>query len=166
MRILPRHLRKECYNYQFDYNIEEVKQKMRSTFSKKTFDFSTNLVGQFISEDEFIINEKSFGIGKAIASSVYTNIRGKFNQDNNRTILNVSVKPSPNFYFFWFAFILVGIIPLKSAYDNPSDNRLKLLIEFISISIIIPILIAIYAQVSKVNLRENFVKTFNLKKET
>jgi hypothetical protein len=141
--------------------VEEIKLELNNLFNDKQL-FRHELSGTFISENCFLITPKEiFKFGKGNLN-LPTRIQGKINKQNDRTILNVKVKPSIGTYPICIAFLISGLFILKYMIFNSGEANFNNIIVGIGFGFIIPSGIVFYQQNEKKYLKNKLEQTLKL----
>lgn len=120
MKLLPRQLRNEHYSYLFDRPVGEIMKDLEKIFSRKHL--LRELTGEFIDKNTFLLSSNEIAVGFNKAPLYYfTRIQGKINEQNDKTILEVTIKPHMITYPFFFGFLIFGILSIASIVGNTRD---------------------------------------------
>ena len=163
MHLLPRQIRKETCIYYSDKSIEEFRQDLYLLFSKSLSErLSINLTGEFKSRNDFLLT-KQFSVSFAGTSS-WTSIKVKMQPEAKRTRLELRIKPHPHVYLFAIVFPIAGLFfGWQIMLGETMSWEIVLLL--VLLIIIFPVAGCFYGQVAKDNLRNTFVKHFDLKRQ-
>lgn len=167
MQLLDRH---EIYSSTFKVrqlfllyskSVGDLKAELQNLFDNKWYDFSINLTGDFISDNEFQITKKISASFSKSGSSGWTKLKCKMYSDNNKTIIDIIVKPNPQLYVWTFvpplfAFVIIYFIILHST------NDLTTAIIVIVFLFLLPLAARFYGQATKNELKNTFADTFKL----
>lgn len=163
MRLLPKQVWNEEFDYYSDKSVEVLKAEIQQLFEKANgWNFSVNLAGEFVSEYEFKMTPKwQFAIIRSFEREV-SYLKGKiFADEFKRTRVKFSVRPNSIFAIFLFLFPAFGIFALSA--DNVHGNERETKIVGLVFVFVVPALILFFGQIAKENLKNRFVKTFNLR---
>lgn len=163
MELLPKQLRKEEFEYYSDKSVKAFRIEMEQLFEKTYgLNFSINLVGEFVSEDEFKITPKwQFIIIRHFErDAAYLN--GKIiSQGKNSTLVKFSVRPNSIFVIFFFVFPVISVALLIS-YFNGDSGKTDMLVVIAVFGIVTPLVSMLIARSVKNGIKQTFVTTFNL----
>jgi hypothetical protein len=163
VRLLPKQIWKEKYNYQSNKSVVELKSDIQQLFEKsKGWDFSVNLTGEFTSDFKFKMTPKwQFAYIKNFEREI-SYLNGELRQDEfNKTRVTFTVRPNSIFLIFFIAFPLIGLLALTSNVTNEQKND-TLVVGLVFI-IIVPLLNLLMGHYAKKSIKDRFVKTFKLK---
>lgn len=163
MRFIPRHLRSDTYSFYSQRSVADLMTDVQQLFDNKWYDFSINLTGDFISNNEFQITKKMSGFFSRSGSSGWTKLKCKVYVDTGKTCIDVIVKPNPQLYVWTFIPPLFALATIYSVTLHPT-NDVTAAIIIIVILFLIPITTRFYGQATKNELKNEFVEIFKLTK--
>lgn len=163
MRILPRQLRKEKYFYSSPKTTLDLIEQIQDIFSEKWYDASTNLSGQFTSDNEFYVTLKYSAVFTAYGSS-QTTLKCKITTLDNKVIVEVNVIPNPIMYVWTIVPLIFGLIFIYSMLSNSAEIALVPLLITVILMTLIPYAVLFYGQASKNRLRHKFSDILKLTK--
>jgi hypothetical protein len=163
MSILPKQIWEEEFTYYSDKSIDEFRMDIQQLLHKsKEWDFSINLTGAFISEFEFEMTPKwqSSFIKNYERSISY--LKGQIHTDAfKRTLVTFTVRPNYIVLIFSFLSAMFGIFALSP--DNIKGDVENARIAQLVFIFVIPVLTLAFGYFVKQEIKNTFVKTFNLK---
>jgi hypothetical protein len=160
MRLLPKQLRNEHYSYLSNKPVDQITNDLEKIFNNKHL--FRELTGEFIDKNTFLVSSNiAIGFNKAPLYS-FTRMQGKISERNDKTILDIVIKPHMIIYPFFFGFLIFGLLSIISILGTSEDITIKCVIVTIIFTFIIPFITAFYGQVAKDNLREKFINTLKL----
>lgn len=163
MKLLPKQIWKEEFNYYSEKSVEGLKTEIQHLFDNtKTWDFSVNLTGKFTSDFEFKMTPKwqSVIIKNYEREAAYLN--GKiFADEYNKTCVTFNVRPNSIVLFFIFIFPIFGIAALTS--DNFNGDVVVSSIAGVVFTFVVPVIMLVFGYFAKQGIKNNFIKTFGLK---
>lgn len=163
MKLIPRHLRSDNYKFSSQKSIVDFKADLNSLFDSKWYNTSNNLTGQFSSDTEFQISKKILLAFFSGGSGGYTKLKCKLYADNDKTIVDIVVKPNPQLYVATIIPPLVALDMLYSIIFYGTNDYVVITI-IIAILLLIPVGASFYGQSAKNELKNTFVETFKLTK--
>ena len=163
MKFIPQYLRTDCYTYSTQKSASELKSDLNALFENKWYDFSVNLSGEFINQNEFQVTKKISFVFSKNGSMGSTNLKCKLYTDNKKTLIDIAVKPSPQLYVWTIIPPLFALLMLYSIIMH-STNDLTIGIIIIAILFMLPVAARFYGQAAKNELKNTFVDTFKLTK--
>jgi hypothetical protein len=163
MKFIPQYLKTDFYTFCSQKSVSELKHDLNTLFKNKWYDFSVNLSGEFINENEFQITKKISFVFSKNGSMGTTNLKCKLYIENKKTLIDIAAKPSPQLYVWTIIPILFALSMLYSIIQH-STNDLTVGIIIITILLLIPFAASLYGQEAKSELKNKFVEAFNLTK--
>lgn len=163
MRLLPKQIWKEEFNYFSDKSVDGLKTDIQQLFDKtKGWNFSVNLTGEFTSELEFKMTPKwQFAIIKNFEREV-SYLKGQiFADEFKRTRVTFTVRPNSILLIFFILFPVFGIIALTT--DNITGDINEARIVGLVFTLIAPALMLLFGHFAKQGIKNRFIKTFDLK---
>jgi hypothetical protein len=162
MKFIPRHLISEKYTFYSEKTVADFKAELQSLFNNKWYDFSINLTGDFTSDDEFQITKKVSLSSSKYGSSGSTKLKCKMYQSDDKTFVDIIVKPNPQLYVWTIIPPLFALLMLYSVILHPTNDLTAVIIVIIFL-FILPFATRFYGQAIKVELKNTFVDAFKLK---
>lgn len=163
MKFLPQYLKTEFYTYYSQKSVSELKSDLNALFENKWYDFSVNLSGEFINQNEFQVTKKISFVFSKNGSTASTKLKCKLYTDNKSTLIDIAVKPSPQLYVWTIIPALFALLILYSIILH-STNDLTVGIIIIAILFMLPFAARLYGQAAKNELKITFADTFKLTK--
>jgi hypothetical protein len=163
MQLLPKQLRKEEFEYYSEQSVEELREHIRYVLSEPpTLDYSVNLVGKFISENQFKMTPKwqFIPIRNYERDEAYLDGR-MIPQDKNRTQVKFSIRPNTVFVILFFVFPF-GSLMFLSTYFLDTTNNIGFLGGVFAFAVVVPGINLLLAGSAKKRIKENFISTFHL----
>lgn len=163
MRILPKQIWKEEFNYYSDKSVDELKADIQQLLNKtRGWDFSVNLVGEFTSEFEFEMTPKWQFVMISNYERNVSYLNGQIYSDElKRTRVTFSVRPNSISLIFSFLFPIFGILFLTTI-NTRSDIEKNIIISLVFI-FVVPAFMLSFGYFAKQQIKNRFVKTFSLK---
>lgn len=164
MRLLPKPISKEDFDYVSDKSVDSLKSDIQQLFDKsKGWNFSINLTGEFTSDSEFKMTPKwqFVHIRGGDSSEAYLNGR-IFEDEYRRTRVKFTVRPNSIYPLFFFIFPLFGLLALTS-----DDTRNKDVADIVGLILMVVVVgpgsMLLFGYFAKQRIKDRFIKTFNLK---
>jgi len=163
VRLLPKQIWKEEFNYYSDKSVEGLKKDIKQLFEgKKLKNYSVNLTGEFTSEFEFkmtpkwqLVNIKNF---ERELSYLNGNI---FADEFKRTRVIFTVRPNSIFMIFFFGFPFFGLIGLTDGNLNSEFDETRII--GLVFTFAVPTLMLLFGHLAKQGIKNNFINALNLK---
>ncbi|PAC26502.1 hypothetical protein BWI92_25650 [Flectobacillus sp. BAB-3569] len=162
MRLLPKQIWKEEFQYYSDKSVDGLKSEIQQLFDKTNgWNFSVNLTGEFISEYEFKMTPKwQFAVIKSFEREV-SYLNGQiFSDEFKRTRVTFTVRPNSILLIFFFVFPLFGIFALTTDNINGDINETRIVGAVFTFAV--PALMLLFGHFAKQGIKNRFVKTFDL----
>jgi len=163
MEFIPKLIWKEAYNYYSDKSADELKTDIQQLLDKtRGWDFSVNLTGKFTSEFEFKMTPKwQFAIIRGFEQKT-SYLEGQiFVDEFKRTRVTFSVRPNSTLLIFLFTFPMIGIFALTTGNMKGDQEEAKMVgLAFI---FVVPVVMLLLGYFAKQDIKNCFVKTFDLK---
>jgi len=163
MKFIPRHLISEKYTFYSKKSVADFKSELQSLFDNKWYDFSTNLTGDYTTDNEFQITKKFSLTFSKSGSSGTTKLKCKIYPSADQTFVDIVVKPNPQVYVWTIVPPLFALLMLYSVLLH-STNDITVAIILIVLLFILPFGARFYGQALKEELKQAFVDTFKLTK--
>lgn len=163
MRLLPKQIWKEEFQYYSYKSVDDLKFEIQQLFDQSEgCDPSVNLTGKFISEYEFKMTPKwQFAIIQSFEREI-SFLKGRiFNDELRRTQVTFTVRPNSIFLIFFLLFPAIGVFALRSGDIEGDIDKIRF-IGFIFI-FIVPALMLLFGHLAKQGIKNRFIATFNLK---
>jgi len=163
VRILPKQIWKEEFNYYSDKSVDGLKGEIQQLFDKTNgWNFSVNLTGKFISENEFKMTPKwQFAVIKSFERKV-SYLNGHIYSDElNRTRVTFTVRPNSILLIFFFLFPLFEIFALTTDNIKGDVNETRILGAIFTF--VVPALMLLFGHLAKQGIKNRFIKTFDLR---
>lgn len=163
IKIIPKQLWKEYYEYYSYKPLDELHDDIKKLLDKTYgFNFSVNLTGRFVSENEFKMTPKWSFTNIQFFEHNISYLRGKlYLDDQSITRVDFNIRPNSILVFFFFIFIVLGVVYAQAAFLEPDNNEenlpLAIVCGIVSLSQI-PI-----GYFSTRGIKKRFISTFNLK---
>jgi len=161
MKLLPKQVLKEEFNYYSDKSIDDLRLDMKQLLNKSnTRNISVNLTGKFDSKNEFTITpEWQMLTFKGGGSESY--LKGRLIPNGaNKTEVIFSIRPHYTITLGFYAFFLFGIIFLVTYHAN--KDKLDGIIVGLVCTFIVPLIMAALGYSAKKRIKDTFVLTFGL----
>ena len=164
MRLLPKPISTEEFDYVSGKSVDSLKSDIRQLFDKtKGWNFSVNLTGEFTSDSEF----------KMIPKWQFSRIKGGeskeaylngciFEDENKRTRVKFTVRPNSMYPLFFFIFPLFGLLALTSE-DTRNKDVVDIVGLILMVFVVFPGIMLLFGHFAKKGIKDRFIKTFNLK---
>jgi len=165
VRLLPRQISKETFDYISDKTVDSLKADIQRLFDKTSgWDFSINLTGEFTSDNKFKMIPKWQLTYIRGAESKIAYLDGQIFQDEHkRTRVKFTVRPNSIYAIFFFAFPLFGVLVLTGDNINGVKERSTLIIGGLFLILVVPTIMVIFGHFAKKGIKERFIKIFNLR---
>lgn len=163
MRLLPKQIWKEEFEYYSNKSVDGLKSEIQQLFDKtKGWNFSVNLTGEFISEYEFKMTPKwQFAVIKSLEREV-SYLNGQiFSDELKRTRVTFTVRPNSILLIFFFVFPLLGIFALTTDNINGDINEARIVGAVFTL--VVPSLMTLFGHFAKQGIKNRFVETFDLR---
>lgn len=163
MRLLPKQIWKEEFQYYSDKSVDGLKSEIQQLFDNtRGLNSSVNLTGEFTSDFEFKMKPKwQFVVIKNFEREV-SYLNGQiFSDEFKRTRVTFTVRPNSILLIFFFVFPLFGILALTT--NNIKGNTPEFLIVGLAFAFVVPALMLVFGHFAKQGIKNRFIKTFNLK---
>ena len=162
MRLLPKQLCAERYEYISDKNLEEFKGDLHELFSRRLFDFSAKLAGRFTGTDKFKVTKKWTVVDTKGFNNMPSYIRGTVSKTPD-DLTQVKFVVRSNFVFKGFFLIcpILGIYTVVSNLNYESKTAL-FNIGFTTV-FLLPAIMLVMSHYAKRELKEIFVNFFGLR---
>lgn len=162
MKLIPKHIWKEEFQYYSDNTVDGLKSDIQQLFDKTNgLNFSVNLTGEFISDYEFSMTPKwQLAIIRNIEKSL-SFLNGKiFSDEMNRTRVTFTVRPNSIFLILFFALPIIGFFEIIS--NNLYRDAYYESIFGVTFILVIPTLMLLFGYLAKQGIKNRFIETFNL----
>ena len=163
MKLLPKQIRKEEFQYYSDKSVDDIKKDLHQLFEKtKGWNFSVNLTGEFTSDNEFNMTPKWQFVHIKGGETSVSYLHGKiFSDELKRTRITFSVKPNMIIVLFLFLFPIFGIFLLTTSNfkGDVTEGRIAGLV----FTLVVPALMLAFGHHAKQGIKNRFIKTFDLK---
>jgi hypothetical protein len=163
VKILPKQIWKEEFDYVSDKSVDSLKSDIQQLFDQtKGWNFPVNLTGEFISDNEFKMTPKWQLVVIRNFEREISYLNGKIFQDEfKRTRVIFTVRPNSIFPIFFFLFPLFGLFALTN--NNAGQQRSRILVVGVIFTFVVPIVMLVFGYFAKKGIKDRFITTFNLK---
>jgi len=164
MRLLPKPISKEEFDYVSDKSVDSLKSDIQQLFEKsKGWNFSINLTGEFTSDSEFKMIPKWQMAYIRGGESKIAYLNGQiFEDEHKRTRVKFTVRPNSMYPLFFFAFPLFMLLILINS-DKGNNDIVNIVGTSLMAFVVIPGTMLLFGHFAKQGLKDRFIKTFNLK---
>jgi hypothetical protein len=162
MNFIPQHLKTDNYSYYSQKSVVDLKSDLQTLFDNKWNNFSVNLTGNFTSDNEFQITKKISFVFSKSGACTSSKLKCKIYANGEKTIIDISIKPNPQLYFWTIIPLMVVILMLYSTLFHSTDDLSFEIIIGALFFLLIPIFARFYWQSKKMNLKNTFVEAFKL----
>jgi hypothetical protein len=163
MILFPKQIRTESFSYCADKSLDDLKSDIQKLLKEsKEWDFYVNLTGQFIGDYAFEMTPKwQFAIIRGLESKISYLNGILYTDESGRTRVDFDVRPNSAITIFFFVFPMIGLWALANA--NTSDKNNDALLVGLGFTFIVPIVMVVFGHFAKQGIKEDFIKTFDLK---
>jgi hypothetical protein len=160
--LLNRLLGKEFYTYSSEESLNELKDKLSNVFESRWIEVDPGLYGGFVTEYEFSVSRKSIF---AFTQEARTRIDGLVYIDNDRTYVDLVVRPAPQLFAFVLFFVLLATIMAGVWIYYDVGNFVGVTLNALGVMFFSTILVGFVGMVLKDVLRWKFVSLLRLRLE-
>jgi len=161
MNLVPKQIWKENYSYYSTKSIEDFKNDLKELLAKtgRFWDFSTNLTGGFISENEFELTPKwQLVYFRPHGSVSYLN--GQIISDKIGTVIKFTVTPN------WIFPFLILILPITTIIIFIATRKIQTdkngIIGEATMLFILPAVTYLFCNLTKRAIKNRFINYFKL----
>jgi hypothetical protein len=158
--LYKRLLGKEFYTYSSEESLEALRDKLKYVFDRRWFDVNAGLYGEFVTDYEFYVSRKSTLL---LTQHARTQIAGLVYLRNDRTYIDIVVKPAPQLFAFVLFFALLASVMAGMWIYRDVGSYAGALLNALGILLFSTILIGFAGMVLKDMLRWKFARIFRLK---
>ena len=153
---------KEEHEYYSERSLNDLRNDIKITLRRSDgFDFSFNMKGDFISENQFEITPKWSFVHISNYERDLSYLKGELLADSNATKVRFSVRPNTVFLILAIGFFVLGLVTMIASKAIEGSS----LIGGLVISIVVPIVSLLMAYVSKQGIKNRFIRHFKLRTE-